>query len=392
MRSLPDSGPLAVALAPPPSRLQTAMQGPWLHLIYLVFVFVPLLFMPSVSARALTLSLLAVALFLPIHFHAWRPGAHDRRPHIAAVALIGLALLPFNPGANTFIIYTMAMAGARLEPRPALLVASVAWLAMTLEFILLGYPPMATVAYCGMNLLIGGMVLGGTLVERLQQRQNAALRLSQDEVSRLAALAERERIGRDLHDLLGHTLSLVVLKSELAGKLLERDAALARRQISEVEIIARQALTEVREAVSGYRQNSLSAELANCRLALIDAGVTLHASLQPLALSPPVEAALALCVREAITNVIRHAGAQRVSVELRTKGEALQLVIADDGRGGIAADGIEHGGNGLAGMRERLAGIDASLSIESAASAGSRLTIRVAAPWQLPTAALASAS
>ena len=109
---------------------------------------------------------------------------------------------------------------------------------------------------------IGGVVMVGAMFGRIQERRNAELRLTQDEVRRLARMNERERIGRDLHDLLGHTLSLIAIKSELAGKLLARDASAAATQISEIESIARKALGEVREAVSGIRASGFSAELA----------------------------------------------------------------------------------------------------------------------------------
>ncbi len=106
------------------------------------------------------------------------------------------------------------------------------------------------------------------------QRKRAQLQLSHDEVRRLAALAERERIGRDLHDLLGHTLSLVALKSELAGKLVERDPQAARRELAEVTRVARDALSQVRSAVTGIRAAGLASELASARLLLESDGVS----------------------------------------------------------------------------------------------------------------------
>lgn len=360
-----------------PPRAISPFESPWLTLVYLVFVFVPLLFMPRVAWTALAASVLASLLFVPIYVRTLRD--HGPRPllAIAAVACIGLALVPFNPGGNTFIIYTLAMAGTMLPPRRALRVSAGAWLMLVLAFWLSGYDATTTAAYSGMGLVVGGMVLLGTVYGRIEKRQTAALQLSQDEVRRLATLAERERIARDLHDLLGHTLSVVVLKSELAGKLLDRDPKAAREQIREVETVARNALAEVRQAVSGIRHSGLLAELAACRLSLLSAGVRLDQQLQPLDLLAPVEAALALCLREAITNVLRHADACLVEVTLRTDGDTLLLSIRDDGRGGIVKEG-----NGLLGMRERAASIGAQIDISSVAGEGSTLSIRVAPPWQ----------
>src|SRR5690606_26372410 len=110
-------------------------------------------------------------------------------------------------------------------------------------------------------------------VERGNRERDAALRLSHEEVRRLAALAARERIGRGLHDLLGHTLSMVALKSDLAGRLLERDPAAARAEIDEVSRVARDALAQVRRAVTGIRAAGIAAELASARLLLEADGV-----------------------------------------------------------------------------------------------------------------------
>lgn len=366
------------------------MNNPWFTLSYLIFVFVPLLFVPQVTTRAIVLSLLASAIFVPLYMRSWQNGRQRPLPFIAATLAIGLALIPFNVGGNTFIIYTMAMAGAQLPPRRAMLIGMLSWLLMTAQFALLGYGLETMVAYCGMTLVVGGMVLLSTAFAQVQERQTAELRLSQDEVKRLAALAERERIGRDLHDLLGHTLSLVVLKSELAGKLLDRDATAARQQIREVETVARHALAEVRQAVSGIRQSGLLAEIAACRLALLSADIELVLQMAPLPISGEVEAVLAFSLREATTNVLRHAGATRVDIELGSElgselgeeGDVLRLQITDNGRGGS----IEPG-NGLHGMRERLASINAQLEIEHPKNRGTRLSIRVPAPWRANTVA-----
>jgi two-component system sensor histidine kinase DesK len=219
-------------------------------------------------------------------------------------------------------------------------------------------------------IVIGVLVMAGILYSRARSRRNAELRLTQDEVARLAAMAERERIGRDLHDLLGHTLSVVALKSELAGRLVDRDPAGAKAQIAEVETVARQALSQVREAVAGIRAAGLQAELAAARLALLSADVRLDQRLAPVAVAAEAESALAMAVREAVTNVLRHADASRVDVELGTFDGELRLSISDDGRGGATTPGT-----GLSGMRERLAAVGGRLEIDSPEGEGTRLLI-----------------
>jgi two-component system sensor histidine kinase DesK len=285
------------------------------------------------------------------------------------VTLLGYAVMLVNAGGNTFIIYSFAMAAAALPLRQAVL-GSVVILGLMAALLVWRMPMPFALGYIAMTAVIGGPVFAGVVLARARHRRNAELRLTQDEVGRLAALAERERIGRDLHDLLGHTLSLVAIKSELAGRLVDRDPEAAKRQIGEVESVARQALAQVREAVVGIRATGLQAELAATRLALLSADVHLDQRLAPVVLPPALESALAMALREATTNVLRHARASRVEVELLQSEGELQLVISDDGRGGDLRPG-----NGLAGMRERIAGVGGRLDIDSPPGGGTRLQI-----------------
>nr|WP_273544249.1 sensor histidine kinase [Luteimonas saliphila] len=218
----------------------------------------------------------------------------------------------------------------------------------------------------------------GVLVvfERIGHERDAALRLSHDEVRRLAALAERERIGRDLHDLLGHTLSMVALKSDLAGRLLERDPDAARGEIAEVSRVAREALSQVRRAVSGIRAAGIAAELASAKLLLetdgIAFGYRFEDGFADSALPAGVESALALTVREAATNIQRHARAQRAEVSFGTDGPDAVLRIVDDGRGGAIVPG-----NGLSGMRERLESVRGRLRVGAGERGGTLVEARV---------------
>jgi two-component system, NarL family, sensor histidine kinase DesK len=345
---------------------------PVFELAYLVFAYVPFVFMPPTSAQPVLATLLATAVFLPLYFGSFRRARDSSAlPWILAVAAIGYALIPFNGGGNTFVIYAMAMSASMLRPRVAIALGAALMLAMAIEFVVL--IPLRIALGLGMVMaVVGGMVMAGILYARARARHDAELRLTQHEVRRLAGMAERERIGRDLHDLLGHTLSVVALKSELAGKLIDRDPGGARAQIRDVENVAREALAQVREAVAGIRAAGLESEIASARLALLTADIRLDQRLAPIALDAAVEQALAMAVREATTNVIRHAGAGRVEIELSADASELRLQISDDGRGGV-----ERHGNGLTGMHERIAALDGSLQIESARGAGTRLLIRV---------------
>ena len=147
-----------------------------------------------------------------------------------------------------------------------------------------------------MSVVISALIGAITIQARAKEAGDAKLRLAQEEVERLAKLAERERIARDMHDLLGHTLSVVVLKSELAQKLMSRDPAKALQEMAEVERISRQGLAEVREAITGYRSTGLAAEIEHVRETLTAAGIDTTIEARAVALAPAQESALTLAL------------------------------------------------------------------------------------------------
>jgi two-component system sensor histidine kinase DesK len=199
---------------------------------------------------------------------------------------------------------------------------------------------------------------------------NGELVEARDELARNAVAEERLRFARDLHDLLGHSLSLIALKSELAGRLAELDPARAREEMADVEAAARRALAEVRDAVSGYRQVSLAQALAEGRSALSAAGITLRSAAPGDPLPGAVDAVLGWVVREATTNVLRHSGARSVTVDLLHGPDDVTLTVTDDGNGASAGSP----GAGLAGLAERLQAVGGRLTAGPTGSTGFRLT------------------
>jgi two-component system, NarL family, sensor histidine kinase DesK len=158
------------------------------------------------------------------------------------------------------------------------------------------------------------------------------------------------RIARDLHDLLGHSLSVIALKSELARKLVERDPPRAVAELDDVQSVTRTALAEVREAVQGYRRLALAEALETAQTALAAAGIDCELADADVALPADVDAVLAWAVREGTTNVIRHSGARRCEIRVRAGLEGAAVEVVDDGSGDDRRDG---GGSGLAGLAER---------------------------------------
>jgi two-component system sensor histidine kinase DesK len=203
----------------------------------------------------------------------------------------------------------------------------------------------------------------------------AQLRVSRQELARAAVSQERLRFSRDLHDLLGHTMSVVAVKAEAVRRLAPRDLDAALAHASDIESVSRQALTEIREAVSGYRDGSLATELDRARSALDASGMalTVHESGPPL--PPQTEALMGWVLREGVTNVVRHSGASSCRIELNTGGERAVLRITDDGDG--KAVGGPTGGNGLKGLTERLSMAGGSLTAGPAPRHGFQLTVEL---------------
>jgi len=175
------------------------------------------------------------------------------------------------------------------------------------------------------------------------------LREAREELARAAVADERVRFARDLHDLLGHTLSVIVVKAQVVRRLADRDAGQAAAAAADIEAIGRQALVEVREAVTGYRQRSLAAELDSARTALADAGITPVVRRASGELDERADDLLGWAVREGTTNVIRHSAATHCTISLRYDADRVVLRIADDGTGGAGSVA----GNGLRGLSER---------------------------------------
>ena len=312
------------------------------------------------------------AVFLWLYFRLFfRRETESVLLYAIAIGALGFLVIPFNPGAQGYLIYACAFFAFAGTVRDAIRLMAGMLALFALEWYLLGFQWQYSLS----ALVVGPVVGSMNLIYRRNQQRNAELKLSHDEVRRLAALAERERIGRDLHDLLGHTLSLITLKSELANKLFERDAVAARREIADVERVARDALTQVRRAVTGIRAAGLAAELASAKLLLESNGVHLQYDLGDIALPTEIETALAMTMREAVTNIQRHAQAQSARIQLRVEDGQLVLRIEDSGRGGAIVPG-----NGLTGMRERLAGIGAELRVDSERGRGTRLRISLPLP------------
>jgi two-component system sensor histidine kinase DesK len=343
---------------------------PFFSLVYLGFLAFPWI-MGVAAGVALWPTLFSAAAFLPLYFAFYWVRGWRRSAILLVIGAMAIPMLQHNWFASTFLIYSNVLAVFLAWPQMLLVLAAsqLMWLlAVSLTELPFGL-------FLFMGLLTGLLSAAGNWIWVQSMRRHAALRLSQDEVRRLAGLAERERIGRDLHDLLGHTLSVVALKSELAAKLVKRDPDAASREIAEVGQVAREALSQVRSAVTGIRRMLLGVELASARLALDAVQVEFSYRAEPASLPVEVETVLALALREAVTNVVRHADARHCRARVEADGVRVLLRIEDDG---VGPGGNE--GQGLRGMRERLEALGGRLSITPRPGGGTQVEAMLPLP------------
>ncbi len=203
------------------------------------------------------------------------------------------------------------------------------------------------------------------------------LQRAREEIARLAVSEERLRIARDLHDLLGHNLSLIALKSELAGRLVKVDPERAVEEIHDIELVAREALSETRETISGYRQPTLLAELHGAKEILAAAGIACDCEIESMVLPATIEAVLASVVREGVTNVIRHSRAKQCIIRVTQDSRNAGVIVLDDGRQKTNALQIFSGagGSGLKGLAERVAVYKGHLEAGENPEGGFRLAV-----------------
>lgn len=328
---------------------------------------------------AVTALCIVLAGLLLLSGGARRLSARSRWRYVGLTLAAILALIPFAGWATAYTgIYLTMTFAVVLDWRHARLLIPVA----TAVLLVITVPRAdwfgAVIAALA---LVMGMALGSMIhQEILQDRLDAAQRRN----ATLAVAAERERIGRDLHDILGHSLTVIAMTAQVAQRLTDKDPAAARERMAEVEDTARQALADVRATASNLREVRLATELSAARsvLTAADLRADTPASLPPL--EDPTSELLGYALREAVTNVVRHARATSCTITVTDTGDRIDLTVRDDGVG-IGADrrgdadsrgiadrrGDAHlhrgadlrGGSGLRGLRARLGEAGGTLTV-----------------------------
>lgn len=342
---------------------------------WLVCLFFPGLYLANtrLATIPLILALTGLAIFTTTYLWVMWPYPLGEQKHIlssprsTALLPIGMSLLALLLSVSYGSAFAWLFLGASAISGVILPARGAFWSVMGLTLLTLGVSVFVSGGILATDwlqvvplvLLVRTLGVDMTGLIRLADALQE-LNLARQALAQQAVTKERLRMARDLHDLLGHSLSLITLKSELAGRLVEKDPVQAKKEIDEVERVARQALREVRQAVSGYRQQSLASELEGARQILEAAGIDCRIEMADEGLPPNVEMVLAWVVREGVTNVIRHSRARHCTIRINNQGGSVRSEVLNDGY--AEANIPEHeAGSGLSGLAERLAAQGGSL-------------------------------
>jgi len=353
-------------LLPPTENMRFA---PYVWLVYLSIFFSSLYHFNRVE-NGYWYSAIGVVLFLILYFHGHWANARQVKWDIFGIAIIGSFLGLVTPGASVFFVYAGAFCCRLGSPRKAAIVLLILCVWVTLLSFAFSLSTFFYVPAIIFTLMIGGVNIFQVEMDKKKQE----LILSKQEIKALAKTAERERIARDLHDLIGHTFSVITLKAELANKLVDKDLAGAKKEIAELEHISRNALKQVREVVTGYRTSDLNTELAHAKYILESNDINFKYQFEDVAMSDTVNKELAIILKELVTNILKHAQANKVQAMISQQQDSIVMSLTDDGKGFAPKP---TNGFGLKGIEERIEKLAGKLSLQS--DKGSRFIITVPA-------------
>lgn len=339
--------------------------------IWLVFLAFPIIALATGEAPTVwrVLGIVGILTFAAVYLRCfivisgvdtWDQVVRTGLRHLAVMALIALALTPLlGVGSLSHLPYIVALAMFSLPLTWAFATAVGAVLLCIIVPLAVG-----SLTEDWYFILIVSLVALSTGLVRIVEQRGHVHRAAQAE---LALAAERDRVARDVHDVLGHSLTVVTVKAELAERLIETDPVRAREELAQIQALSRVALAEIRATVSGLRVASLADEVAAADAALTDAGIEADLPEDLSDVDPRHRVLTAWVLREAVTNVVRHSGATRCTVELGPG----RLVVADDGRGAVG----RREGNGLRGIRERVAAAGGTITLTPGPTGGTVLEV-----------------
>jgi len=331
--------------------------GPYVWLIYLFIFFLSLAQYHPIENSYLYATI-GTVLFLAVYFNGYWATARKVKWNIFAILVIGSLMALLSSGASVFFVYAAAFCYSLGSTKKAFIgiILIVAWI-MLFSWIN-NLDPYFYLPGIIFTFLIGGL----NIYQHDISLKRKELILSQKEVRHLAKISERERIARDLHDLIGHTFSVITLKAELANKLINKDLSKAKDEISALENISRDALSQIREVVTGYRTSDLNTELTHAKYVLESNDISFYYQFDEFDISEHINKELAIILKELITNILKHSEADRVDLVVKHQDNCANLQVKDNG---VGFSEQKHQGFGLKGISERVSKLHGKLLIKS---------------------------
>ncbi|KKL01190.1 two-component sensor histidine kinase [Rheinheimera mesophila] len=325
----------------------------WVYLINLVFYIAPFFYINYSPLQYLWMTVALVA-FVGCYYWVYRSHSSQMFVPILLMALIASVITPLNYGSIAMFAYVSFFIGFAYNFRQFLVGVAVLLCVLVLldQFFVKGAPYFLLY---GSALVMAIGVFG--VLDRARRNSLLKEQRSAEEIKQLATIVERERIARDLHDILGHSLSGIVLKADLADKLLQQQQfQAAHQQLQELAQIARESLSQVRQTVSGYKHKGLAGEVQALSTKLREAGFGVDVQGDIPTLSAREETAVVLILTELVTNVVKHSNGDAVQISFSENQQGHQLMVSDNGK----LSGLKQG-HGLTGIQERLAALNSQL-------------------------------
>lgn len=340
-------------------------------LSFSLFYFFPLIFDDSITLWRFLAGVVIYVTFVFCYFQIAFSRLRVSLLYLIAMIAICLTTTKISTGTSTLVGYCGFFIGYYFRPKVSIVFFLLLVVGFGLSSWLVGLFNYWVIPSAG--ILCTGLFILGTM-SRAEDIARYKDHRSNEKIEQLATVAERERIARDLHDILGHTLTSIVLKSQLAEKLCAAgNVDLAKKEVAEVVDIASEALTDLRLTVSGYKAKTIDQQLNRLTDRLVDKGIVVETECDLNGLPAKTEAALSLILTEAVTNILKHSNASRVVITTRRNEQSLILSIKDNGDFTLKS---ESDGNGIQGIKERVASLNGEMIIDTKQGFGLEIVLQ----------------
>ena len=343
------------------------LNGPTIWLAYFLWFIATWTFEPPHRTEFIA-AVISFAIFLPIYYDTYDKTGLRTWYAIATITAIAILLATLTASASIFFIYAVQLATRSLEGK-----ARVVWfLGIFMAVIIPAMIGQVSWYFTSGCLLFGPMVAIATATNTKLQRQAELLLQNQTEIRNLAISAERERIARDMHDTVGHVLAIITAKSDFALRIADNNPDQLKQELRDINLTGRQALKDVRSVIDGLENTTVASELGHARYLLETANIYLDTSNTAPALPDEIQHALGMIIREATTNIVKHAKATRCKIALLYDEKRLTLEITDNGQGGTF-----NAQTGITSMKSRAFKLDGTIEIQSPKESGTQIIVSI---------------